>query len=194
MPKQQAGEIFGIGLSKTGTTSLYAALGILGFRSGTYRHMKALGLEDWFKGDFSTDYLGDYDAVTDLPIGSFYPQLFHRYPGSKFVLTVREKNAWMKSCQPWHGQLPDADDEFARSTRLATYGSEAYNAVRFEFVYQAHMTNVKWFFRKNLNSILVLDVIGGQGWEALCPFLGLNEPEVEFPNVLPGYIGPGEDP
>src|SRR5260221_179307 len=30
---------------------------MLGYRAGTYGHMAELGLEDWFRGDFSTDYL-----------------------------------------------------------------------------------------------------------------------------------------
>ena len=39
------GKIFGIGLSKTGTTSLWAALDLLGYRAATFRHMRELGLE-----------------------------------------------------------------------------------------------------------------------------------------------------
>ena len=66
-------KIFGIGLSKTGTTSLYAALAYLGYRSGTYGHMKKLGLDQWWQGNFKKDYLRDFDAMTDLPIGAFYP-------------------------------------------------------------------------------------------------------------------------
>ena len=50
-------KIFGIGLPKTGTTSLYAALYYLGYRAGTYRHMARLGMGEWFQGDFTIDYL-----------------------------------------------------------------------------------------------------------------------------------------
>ena len=54
MPPQ--GKIFGIGLSKTGTTSLYTALEMMGYRAGTFRHMRKLGLSGWMAGDFSKDH------------------------------------------------------------------------------------------------------------------------------------------
>src|SRR6185503_19618665 len=99
--------IFGIGLSKTGTTSLYAALHELGYRSATYGHMAELGLSDWFRGDFTTDYLAGYDAVTDLPIGVFYAQLDMRYPGSKFILTVRDVESWLVSAKTQFSRNPN---------------------------------------------------------------------------------------
>ena len=184
-------KIFGIGLSKTGTTSLYAALNMLGFNCGTYRHMRALGLEDWFKGDFRFDYLADYDAVTDLPLGSFYPQLFNRYPGSRFILTIRDKAAWMKSCERQLGKPPE--DEFSRKTRLVTYGTEKFCRERFEYVYEVHQMNVDWFFRDCPDSLLTLDVVGGEGWEVLCPFLGVELPGDAFPHVIPGAQIKGGD-
>ena len=98
---QSQAKVFGIGLSKTGTTSLYAALDRLGFRSGTYRHLRALGLDAWFRGDFSGDPLGDYDALSDLPVGAFYRQLDRRYPGSKFILTHRDRESWLASCRSY---------------------------------------------------------------------------------------------
>src|SRR5690349_17299315 len=112
--------IFGIGLSKTGTTSLFAALDVLGFRSGTYRHMRGLGLAEWFDGDFARDYFADFDALTDLPIATWFPQLDQRYPGSKFVLTVRDIGSWLESARK-HFSVPPAS-EFGRDIRLATYG------------------------------------------------------------------------
>lgn len=57
---------FGIGLSKTGTISLFAALALLGYRAA------------------------EHDVATDLPLAAFYPQLDERYPGSKFILTLRD--------------------------------------------------------------------------------------------------------
>ena len=118
--KGTAKKVFGIGLSKTGTTSLYSALHILGLRAGTYRHMRELGLNEWFGGDFRKDYLVNFDAVTDLPIASFFPQLYYRYPSSKFILTVRNKASWLKSCQHQLSEAPA--DAFSHKTRLITYG------------------------------------------------------------------------
>ena len=108
-------KIFGIGLSKTGTTSLYAALDQLGYRSATFRHMRESGLDRWFEGDFSEDYLANWDAVTDNPISAFYPQLDEQYPGSKFVLTVRDPEAWLTSTRKqWSKRKELSPEAFLR--------------------------------------------------------------------------------
>ena len=36
------------------------------------------------------------------------------------------------------------------------------------------------------DDLLVLDVVGGEGWERLCPFLGLAPPDEPFPHFNPG--------
>ena len=185
-------KIFGIGLSKTGTTSLYAALHELGFRSGTYGHLKALGLEEWFRGDFDKDYLVDYDALTDLPIGCFVPQLDLRYPGSKFILTVRDFPSWLDSCRRQFTKEPDPTPGFVRDVHMAAYGVSCFNAERFEFVHTTHRRNVEWYFRDRRDDLLILDVCGGEGWEKLCEFLDCDQPNVDFPNVKPGFRVEGQ--
>jgi hypothetical protein len=182
--------IFGIGLSKTGTTSLFAALAALGYRAGTYRHMRLRGMDDWFRGDFTRDYLHGYDAVTDLPLAAFFPQLDVRYPGSKFVLTVRDLESWLASARNHFAVEPTT--EFGRRAHLATYGATAFHEQRFRFVHASHAENVAWYFRARPDSLLTLDIVGGQGWEELCAFLGRPRPSIPFPHVQPGYRLPGE--
>jgi len=90
-------KIFGIGLSKTGTSSLAQALAILGFRTKDYP-----GVAQYIPGDLSTldpAMLDGHDALTDTPIPSLYPALDARYPGAKFILTVRSMDGWLKSCK-----------------------------------------------------------------------------------------------
>lgn len=182
--------IFGIGLSKTGTTSLFAALDLLGLRSATYRHLRALGLEEWFAGDFERDYLAGYEAATDLPLATFFPQLDRRYPGSKFVLTTRALESWLESAAK-HFSTPPAS-EFGRLVRLATYGVTGYDEARFRYVHETHARNVGWYFRDRPDALLSLDVVAGEGWEKLCPFLGQPIPNAPFPHVQPGYRLPAE--
>ena len=81
------GKVFGIGLPKTGTTSLYVALSMLGYRAATFKQMRTVGMQSWFAGDFSHDYLQDVDAVTDLPFSAWYREMDARYPGSRFILS-----------------------------------------------------------------------------------------------------------
>ncbi len=177
--------IFGIGLSKTGTTSLFAALDHLGYRAATYRHMRELRLEDWFRGNFETDYLREYDAATDLPLAAFYPELDERYPGSKFILTVREIHSWLESARK-HFSRPPAS-AFGREVRVVTYGMTGFDERRFRYVYETHLRDVRRYFRHRPRSLLTLDIIAGDGWEKLCPFLDRNVPEGAFPHVQPGH-------
>ena len=181
-------KIFGIGLSKTGTTSLYVALRYLGFRSATFEHMQVLGLREWFRGDFSRDYLQKYDAVTDLPIGCFYPQLDKQYLASKFILTVRDVDEWLESCAKQFGGLPE--NKFIERTRLISYGGLSFNRDKYRYVYETHIRNVMWYFDNRREDLLVMNLIKGDGWGPLCEFLGVDAPTVPFPNVKPGYLVP----
>lgn len=182
--------IFGIGLSKTGTTSLFSALDQLGYRAGTYRHLRALGLADWFRGNFATDYLADYDALTDLPMATFFPQLDKRYPGSQFILTVRLSDSWLESARAHFTRDPKSD--FGRDVRLATYGVTGFDRDRFRYVYDTYVRNVGEYFRGRPEALLTMDIVGGEGWEKLCAFLGRPIPDGPFPNVQPGYRLPKE--
>ena len=80
--KQQ--KIFGIGLSKTGGTSLAKALIILGYRARRARTMKEIR---------------SHDASTDSVVAWRYEILDSRFPDSKFILTVREIESWLESCR-----------------------------------------------------------------------------------------------
>lgn len=187
-------KIFGIGLSKTGTTSLFTALFMLGFRSGTYRHMAKLGLDRWFHGDFEHDYFKDYDALTDIPLPALYTALDKVYPGSRFILTVREMDGWQDSCRRhWakHGNRTELD--FANLANLSTYGIYDYNETIFKHKYQTYKTAVLKYFEHRPNDLLVLDICGGDGWKKLCEFLHLPEPNEAFPHVQPGFIPDGMD-
>ena len=95
-------KIFGVGLSKTGTTSLARALEILGYKTRDY-----LGVTRYSPSDLSSidlQIIDSNDAFTDTPIPSFYRELDTRYPGSKFILTVRDTDDWLQSCKKQFSQ------------------------------------------------------------------------------------------
>jgi hypothetical protein len=182
-------KVFGIGLSKTGTTALYAALAQLGYRSITYRHMQALGLDAWLDGDFSHDYLAGIDAATDLPTATFFAELDERYPGSKFILTTRPVEAWLASIERQFVQTLPARPRgsFPSDIHFATYGVRGFHAGRFRRVHADHERSVAAHFADRPESLLMFDVYAGDGWEKLCGFLNRPAPEGPFPNVKPGF-------
>ena len=185
------GKVLGIGLSRTGTMSLCQALRELGYRAADFvDHREAgRGESSWFAGDFESDSLAGYDAAVDLPVPAFYAQLDSRYPGSKFILTVRDARSWIESVRRHWARTPIAESpegRYRRWVRLAMYGTFGFSEVRMRWVYDTHVRNVKEHFAKRPADLLVLDICGGEGWERLCPFLGLSPPSGPFPWVHRG--------
>ena len=67
--------IFGIGLPKTGTTSLTHAMTILGFKSRHYLSTKEL------------KEINKFEFVSDLPIPTRFIYYDNKFPNSKFYET-----------------------------------------------------------------------------------------------------------
>lgn len=183
-------KIFGIGLSKTGTTSLYAALDQLGFKTGTFAHMAKLGLDDWFENNFQEDYIKDYEALTDLPLVGFYQSLNSRYPNSRFIYTIREKSGWLNSCEKQFTTAPKR--KFGRKTNHFVYGSEKFDLEIFSAAYDKYSTEIPSFFSDKPSQFLILDLFSGDGWEKLCGFLHKDIPDTPFPKVKPGFRVDGD--
>ena len=181
-------KVFGIGLSKTGTTSLALALTRLGIKTIDYPHDPAT-LRELEQGHFRLSVLEQHQAVTDTPVAIYYAQLDKLYPGSKFVLTVRDKEPWLRSVEDhWKFSEEWAQRHlpFRRFTyfiHAAVYGTYAFERERFSFVYDQHVRSVMEYFSNRPEDLLVLDVCRGEGYEKLCPFLGLSVIDEAFPRV-----------
>jgi 3'-phosphoadenosine 5'-phosphosulfate (PAPS) 3'-phosphatase len=173
-------KIFGIGLSKTGTTSLARALEILGYQTKDY-----LGVTRYSPGDLSSmdlDEINTYDAFADTPIPSFYRELDKEYPGSKFILTVRDMDGWLKSCKKQFTQkLADKQNDASISLFLDLYGCFVFDEEKFMAGYERFVNGALQYFEDRPDDLLVLDVTGGDGWDKLCSFLGAPTPDVPFP-------------
>ncbi len=175
-------KIFGIGLSKTGTTSLARALEILG-----YRTRDCMGVTQYRRGDLESIDLEEierYDAFTDTPIPSFYRELDERYPGSRFILTVREEGPWLASCRkqftPRHAEK---HNEATRRLFEDIYGTDVFDESRFREGYRRFVAGVLDYFKDRPDDLLVIDVTAGEGWEKLCAFLGKPVPDLPFPRA-----------
>jgi len=185
------GKIFCIGLMKTGTVSCAEALRILGYSVGHFDEIREVMEEDnrWLDGDLEKDYLGGFDAVFDNPLASFYPLLDKKYLDSKFILTVREEDDWLKSCKKYLSKVP-AKYEYRKLVRTSVYGMYNFNKERWKFVLQRHLKEVKDYFKGREDDLLIINICDGEGWEKLCKFLGKDIPNKDFPkiNVYPDYI------
>lgn len=128
----------------------------------------------------------DVDAVSDVPAACFYEELLACYPAAKCVLTVRDENAWWASLVSHTSRYPlrpGAEDETRRQIRHMAYGSSNMAA---EYVqrkrYREHNQRVR--DRVAPSRLLVMDIAVGDGWNKLCPFLGIDEPHgTPFPHA-----------
>lgn len=184
-------KVFGIGLSRTGTHSLTEALHVLGFDTVHYP-VDSTTLETLMRGDVRFPLLEHYDGITDITTSQYFEDLDRAWPGSKFVLTVRDENSWLRSCRDhWNG-LPafrygeDQEHriwlEIRRFLDAAVYGSCEFNEGRFRRTYQHHVRNVTSYFAGRSQDLLILDISAGDGYEQLAPFLGMPVPKQPFPH------------
>src|ERR671913_366476 len=89
-------KIFGLGLSKTGTSSLSEALNIIGINTIHYPFDDAT-YNDLTGGNYDLQILKTYQGIVDIPVAPYYAQLDKTFPGSKFILTVRDMEPWLRS-------------------------------------------------------------------------------------------------
>jgi hypothetical protein len=168
-------KIIGVGLQRTGTSSLREAFKRLG-----YNTMPVWGWLDRFEntipyecavGD-SRRLLMKYDAIANVPVTLCYREIDASYPGCKFILTTRrDEERWLNSLIAFFGgrNWPeirmvfgvDADLKY-RETILSRY--------------RQHNAAVREYFSGRPESLLEMDVTRGDGWLELCRFLGREQP------------------
>jgi hypothetical protein len=188
-------KIFGIGLSRTGSMSLTEALTILGYRA-VHFPADPVTRSEYFQffanpsDTFRLSLLGRYDAVTDNPISCVYRELDRAFPGSKFILTIRDKESWLRSCELWWDRFVapfmGRDHEFGPFMRLVgtvTYGTPHFDAALFSQAYEDHLNEVTRYFRGRDRDLLVLNICAGEGWQELAPFMGTPVPDLPFPHL-----------
>lgn len=179
--------IFGIGLHKTGTTSLHKALKQLGYDSwhwtsahaakAIWREMKQASrsatLERWY-------------ALCDLPIPLLYKDLDLAYPGSKFVLTVRGEDEWLRSVERHFDPATNRfragwnDDPFSHQVHRRLYGRTDFDRETMLARYRRHNAEVKEYFAARRGDLLVMTP--SEGWESLCRFLSRELPSISYPH------------
>jgi hypothetical protein len=172
-------KVFCIGFHKTGTTSLEVALRKLGYRvRGSFGTKDPDIANKVF--EMACAMVPDYDAFEDNPWPILYRELDERYPGSKFILTRRPAEAWIRS------QVKD----FATTEtpmRRWIYGEDAGcpegNEDTYVARYERHNREVLEYFRDRPDDLLVIDLPNNDGWTRLCAFLGHDVPDEPFPHA-----------
>ncbi|MCA9583505.1 MAG: hypothetical protein KC416_17015, partial [Myxococcales bacterium] len=164
--------VFGIGFQRTGTRSLCDALQRLGIPT---LHGAPWLLPAARRGDVSDPIFGDYGAFADNPFPLLYRELDRAFPGSRFILTVRDTESWLCSVRS-HLQGPGKG--FPMEEWI--YGVPGFDEQRFRQRFESHEREVRAHF-EGRSELLVVNLRDGHPWEQIAPFLGMEVPKEPFP-------------
>ena len=182
------GKVFGIGLSKTGTSSLTLALEKLGYSAVHWTNPLTKALVE-------ENDLPLFDAFTDTSISFRFERIHARYPDARFVYTTRPVDDWVRSVENHFemrrgvrglGHLrrviaDPAGNEFGATFRDIQENLYCRHA-SFAAAYRHHDERVRSFFSgERRGRLLEFDVFNGDGWEKLSDFLGRAAPQEPFP-------------
>ena len=177
--------VFNIGFNKSGSTSLTIALNILGIPTLHYDYRAQqnsmrlhcfllknkennqrlfYGLDDTYRG-FS-DFRGE----------RYFRELYAQYPNSKFILTIRPLEDWLRSTEI---SLSDPRKNLERIRNKIRI--ELYNEKKYIKYYRNYKKQIRKFFKDKPDQFLELRICEGEGWPELCSFLNLDRPNVDFP-------------
>lgn len=182
------GKVLGVGWAKTGTTTLGECLQQLGYRHQSRNF-------DLVDEDFSTPdkakiraFAAERDSFEDWPWLLLFREFDSWFPGTRFILTVRNADDWIRSYRSQLARLPESDLWNRRRTML--YGLPFPNVSDELLIerYERHNAEVLDYFRARSGDLLVVDWSRGDGWDEICGFLGLPSPPLAFPhaNRAPG--------
>lgn len=199
-------KVFCVGRNKTGTTSLGAALEILGLKVAPQYFGERL-LDAWVKRNFAPiiELCRSAEAFQDIPFSLDYTYVVCDafFPDSKFILTVRsDSETWYNSVVRFHSKLlgthgaPIAEDlrKFGHirpgwllKEEKCVYGvdeAQLYDKRIYINNYEEHNRRVKEYFRYRPEDLLVLNVAEPDAMKRLCGFLGLEHRGEKMPRLM----------
>ena len=177
-----SGKIFCIGFQKTGTSSMGRALEALGYRVCGAVGLKENDLEGRIR-DIAFSRVPEFDGFQDNPWPILYRELDERYPGSRFILTRRNPDAWIGSVVRHFGTAPRPMLEWIYGVAFPV-GNEAVFLER----YERHNREVLDYFSGRPGDLLIVDIESGDHWPSVSQFLNASAPETSFPHANKGGL------
>jgi hypothetical protein len=189
-------KIFCIGFHKTGISTLAKCLKELRFvPHASWNNSKFL-VPRWAEGNYYPilEYAKNFKSFSDSPWNhtNLYEALDMKFPGSKFILTMRDPDKWFESTRKW--ATPQGKME--TSVRKLPYGKLFHKKVfglttdsfddmkdQYKEVYHQRNLEIKEYFKNRPEDFLILDWEKDDGWEKLCDFLSADVPNIPFPHL-----------
>jgi len=182
-------KVIGIGLPKTATSSLAIVLtnnDVLTIHFGSSECDEIR--EKMYKGIYKFDTLDNYIGITNA-FEMIFPQVDKEYPNSKFIYTIREKEAWLNSIElHWKRVL---ENSLIRPMEihhhLITFGTYLFNKDRFSYVYDMHSNIIQNYFRDRQQDLLIIDITTDEDYvDKICSFLNITVVNSELIHVNKG--------
>ncbi len=172
-------KVFCIGLGRTGTSSLTQGLINLGYNTWHCPYL--------YESANIRNYVNKFDALTELPLCSEYDfkDLYNMYPDALYILTTRDEEKWLNSTIKYKWL---ADNMVSRCPGYEMFCKNFYN---FDFsikTFRDYNQSVLDFFKDKEDQLLIMNIPNGDGYEKLCPFLGVNMVNKKFPNKKEVYL------
>jgi hypothetical protein len=172
-------KIFCIGFHKTGTSSLGDALEMLGYKVKGPSSIDNENIGEQIDA-IAAKWLPKFDAFQDNPWPIIYQELDAQYPGSRFILTIRDTDKWLSSAVRHFGTRPTAMRKWIYGEN---YGSPKGHEAIYRERYDRHNREVREYFKDRPDDLLVIDLTqADDAWSQLCPFLGKAIPDTPFPH------------
>lgn len=175
-------KIFCIGMNKTGTTSIGDALQLLGYRRlGWDSHLSAHLTYRWHESNMEIFYeeVKKYDVFEDIPWNLVYKEMYAKYPNAKFILTLRKDSlSWLKSIQ---AHIDRTNNWVGHYLIFGSY-NPIEDSKKYVHRYEQHNEEVRAFFSDKPGKLLEMTFENGDAWNKLCPFLGIDEVDFDFPH------------
>lgn len=186
-------QIIGAGFGRTGTLSLKTALEQLGFPCYHMIECFLKGPTHWSlweealagQPDWEAIFNG-FNATVDFPACTSYAALAKQYPAAKVILSVRDPDRWYESVQDtifahhWMEFLPSSEAwGYMKATVNDYFDGRMHDREYLIRRFHEHVETVK----KDIPEHRLLIFEATQGWEPLCNFLEVDQPDGEFPHV-----------
>tara|TARA_Y100001972_G_C7662085_1_gene334119 strand:+ start:773 stop:1306 length:534 start_codon:yes stop_codon:yes gene_type:complete len=161
-------------LGRTGTSSLSMALIKLGYNTWHCPYL--------YESSNIANYVNNFDALTELPFccDYNYKDLYNMYPDALFILTTRDEKKWLKSTVKYKWL---ADNMISRCPGYEMFCKNFYNYTFSIENFVDYNKDVVDFFKGKEDQLLVMNIPNGDGYEKLCPFLGVDTIKGKFPNM-----------
>ena len=175
-------KIFGVGWPKTGTSTLRRCFVILGYTHKGY-------CEALFENlDQAVRVARKFDTFQDLPWYLYYKELDQIFPGSKFVLTIRDSAKWLKSYRNMLAKQDPQRKPVLDAVRRKIYDLPFPDVEDDHLIerYERHNFDVVTYFAGRSEDLLLVNWEEGDDWKPLCYFLGKTIPSRPFPHENKG--------